>query len=279
MELFRVIKSDARQALRFCGGRTVASVLIIFLAYLAISLTESVLLLVFAGYDALYIDYFAIKTISPEILYITGGCSFVYFVVASVLSLGHAKLHFNFADGMDESIVTLFDMFSSFKKFFGSILFYFEYYVRVIVVLSVAAVPGSVLFYVAGTYIEPAGRTAELLQISAYCVAIILILLCLSLGIIFIQRWALAEYYYISGKGLIKSFILSAKATKGLCALVIRFKLSFFGWALLSFFVLPALWSIPYYSIAKAIFAKYLMERYERSLAEVPGNEEPEIIA
>ena len=73
MELFRVIKSDARYAMRFCGGRAVASVLIIFLAYLAISLTESVLLFVFAGADALYLDYSAFKNVPAEVLYITGG--------------------------------------------------------------------------------------------------------------------------------------------------------------------------------------------------------------
>lgn len=278
MELFRVIKSDARYALRFCGGRAVASVLIIFLAYLAISLTESVLLFAFAGAEALSLDYSDIGNLPMEVLYITGGSAAVYVFVMSVLALGHTKLHFAFAEGRDESITMLFDMFSSFKKIMGSVFFYVEYILRVAIVLAVTASPGAALFYFAYEYIEPAGRTMEILQIFAYCIAVILMLLCLSLGIIFVQRWALAEYYYISGNGIIKSFSLSAKATKGLCTLLIRFKLSFFGWAVLSLFILPALWSIPYYCIAKAIFAKYLMERYERSLARIPGTEEPEII-
>ena len=278
MELFRVIKSDARYAMRFCGGRAVASVLIIFLAYLAISLTESVLLFVFAGADALYLDYSAFKNVPAEVLYITGGSAALYIFLMSVLGIGYTKLHFAFAEGRDESIVMLFDMFSSVKKFLGSVFFFIGYAFRSLVVLAIAVLPGGAFFWFAMEYIKPAGRTAEILQISAYCVAVIIMLLCLSLGLIFIQRWALAEYYHVSGNGIIKSFALSAKATKGLCTLIIRFKISFFGWALLSFLVLPALWSIPYYNIAKAIFAKYLMERYERSLAEIPG-EEPEIIA
>lgn len=278
MELFRVIKSDARCAMRFCGGRAVASVLIIFLAYLAVSLTESVLLFVFAGADALYLDYSAFENVPAEVLYITGGAAAVYILLMSALGIGYTKLHFAFADGRDESIVTLFDMFSSVKKFLGSVFFFIEYALRSLIVLAIAILPGGAFFWFIMEYIKPAGRTAEILQIFAYCVAVIIMLLCLSLGLIFIQRWALAEYYYISGNGIIKSFALSAKATKGLCTLMIRFKISFFGWALLSFLVLPALWSIPYYSLSKAIFAKYLMERYERSLAEIPG-EEPEIIA
>lgn len=274
MELFRIIKSDARQALRFCGGRTAAAMMIVVLAYLAISLTESVLLLVFAGTEALYLDYSAAESFSLEILAITGGSAAVYFIVMSVIAMGYAKLHFAFAGGKDESISTLFDMFSSAKKFFGSLFFAIEYSLRLIITAALAATPGTALFYLAYSYIPDTNRTMQLLQITACCVAVSLVILCLSLWLIFIQRWHLAKYYFICGKGVFKSFSLSAKATKKFCTSLIRFKLSFIGWAFLSLLILPALWSVPYYAVSEAIYSKYLMERYERSLAQIPGDDE-----
>lgn len=274
MELFRVIRRDARCALRFCGGRAAACVLIIFLAYLAISLTESILLFVFAGMESLYLDYAALSKISPEVLYISGGSAAVYIFVISALAFGHTKLHFAFAEGKDENITMLFDGFSSLKRLFGCIFFYLGYGIRAAVSLAAAAIPGTAIFYAAWKFIPESGRTIEILRIAVCCIAVAVVILCLSLALIFIQRWALAEYYYVNGSGIIKSFSLSAKAAKGLCTTIIKFKLSFFGWALVSLFILPLLWSVPYYSVAKAIFAKYLMERYERSLAEVPGESE-----
>lgn len=273
MELFRIIKSDARNALRFCGGRTASAMLIVFLAHLAISLTESVLLLVFAGTDALYLDYTAAESFSPEILAITGGSALVYFVVMSVIAIGYAKLHFAFAEGRDESISTLFDMFSSAKKFFGSLFFSMEYCLRLIITAAFAFLPGGAIFYAAYNYIPEGNRTIELLKIAACCIAISIVILCLSLWLIFIQRWHLAKYYFISGKGVFKSFSLSAKASKGLCTSLLKFKLSFIGWAILSFLILPMIWSVPYYMVSEAIYSKYLMERYEHSLAQVPGDE------
>ena len=64
---------------------------------------------------------------------------------------------------------------------------------------------------------------------------------------------------------------------KGLCTDIISFKISFIGWGILSFLILPFLWSAPYYALSNAIYAKYLMERYERSLAQVPESIAPEI--
>ena len=45
----------------------------------------------------------------------------------------------------------------------------------------------------------------------------------------------------------------------------------------LSLLVIPFIWAAPFYGISNAIFAKYLMERYEHSLAEVPEICESEI--
>ena len=271
-----MIKKDARAALRFCGGRAVASVMIVFLAYLAVNLTEAVLLFVFSGAESLYSDFYSLAESSPEVLAITAGAAVVYLLIMPALSLGHAKLHLAFAEGKDESISVLFDMFSSFKKFVGSAIFAVSCAIRYLVTFIAAILPGAAFLYFAYSYIEAANRTLEILKIAACCVAIAIMILCTGLWLIFIQRWSLAPYYFAEGKGIQKSFGLSAKATKGMNTRIISFKFSFIWWAVPSIFILPLLWSVPYYFLANAIYSKYLMERYERFLAETPEISIPE---
>lgn len=277
MELFRIIKNDAKRAMRFCGGRSIASVMIIALSYLAINLTETVLLMIFCGMDALYYETFDLFFLYPETVYITLGALVVWLFLIPALLLGHTKLFLSFAEGKDESLSLLFDMFSTFKKFIGSAFFAIGYSIRYIIVLAVATLPGGAFIWFAANYIPSGNRTADLLKIAACCIGIAIIILCVFLSIIFVQRWSLAPYYRASGNGIHKSFVLSAKATKGLYTYIISFKISFIGWGLLSLLVIPLIWTAPYYGLANAIFAKYLMERYEHSLASVPETGESEV--
>ena len=260
----------------FCGGRTVASVIIVALAFLCISLTESVLLTVFCGTDVFTSDILSLAETYPEAVFITAGSAVVWIFVIPALLLGYVKLHLAFAEGKDESISLLFDMFSSFRKFIGSAFFFLAFAARCILVFSAAILPGGAFFWFSETYIPEGTRTLEILKISAFFIAFAIIALCIFLAFIFIQRWNLAPYYRVCGNGIHKSFSLSAKAAKGLCTDIISFKISFIGWGILSFLILPFLWSAPYYALSNAIYAKYLMERYERSLAQVPESIAPE---
>ncbi len=263
--------------MRFCGGRTVASVMIVVLASLAISLTESVLLLIFCGTDAVYQSVYALAQTYRETIYIISGAALVWFFVVPALLLGCIKLYLSFAEGKDESIVTLFDMFSSFKKFFGSAFFAIAFAIRYAFVFAAAILPGGAFFWFSKTYIPDGNRTLQLLKISACCIAIAIMILCVFLAIIFVQRWNLAAYYRALGTGIHKSFSLSAKATKGIYTRIISFKFSFVGWGILSLLILPLIWAVPFYGISNAIFAKYLMERYEHSLAKVPETVEASV--
>ena len=149
------------------GGRAVASVMIVFLAYLAITLTQTVLLFVFSGAESLYTDFYSLADTSPETLAITAGAAVVYLFVMPALFLGYTKLHLAFAEGKDESISVLFDMFSSFKKFFGSAVFAVSLGIRYLITFAIAAAPGGAFFYFAYNYIETPNRTLEILKIAA----------------------------------------------------------------------------------------------------------------
>ena len=272
MELFRIIKKDARRALHSFAGRATASVLIIAMAYLAVTITHSALLFIFSGAESLQYDFFSIAECSAEILAVTGGMSLLYFLIMPALFLGYTKLHFAFAEGKDESINTLFDMFSSPKKFFGSFLFGICCAVLGILSFAAGTAPGAALFYCAYNFIPESTATLSILRIGALCICTSVIILGAVFTLVFIRRWHLAPYYFVTGSGIFRSFRQSAKATAGIHGDILRFRLSFIGWALLSFFILPMLYSIPYFFIASAIHAKYLMEKYEHSLAVVPEN-------
>ena len=263
--------------MRFCGGRTIASVMIIALAYLAVSLTESVLYIIFCGSDAFYLDVLSLAKTYDEAVYITAGAAFFHLLFLPALMIGYTKLLLSFAEGKDESITTLFDMFSSFKKFIGSAFFGVSLIARYVITFALALLPGGAFLWFSETYIPDGNRTAQLLKISACCVAVSIMILCTFLAFIFVQRWSLAVYYRALGNGVWKSFALSAKAAKGFGTRIISFKFSFIGWGFVSLLILPLIWVLPYYGISNAIYAKYLMERYEHSLAEVPETCESKI--
>ena len=269
MELHRIIKSDARRALRGCWGKSVAAAMIIFGAYLSVALAESVFLFVFSE-DAVALDFLALSNASLTAIIITGGAALTYFLLMPALALGFVKLHFAFAEGREESVSAVFDMFSSFKSFVKSIVFTVAFSLRHAFCAAVALVPGGVLFYLAENYIVPENRTVHLLKISACCVGIALMLLCLALAFIYAQRWHAASYYFVSGRKVHESFKLSVRATKGRRVHIAGFKVSFVGWWLLNLLVLPVLWFVPYYSVSSAIYAKYLISKLEHAPVETP---------
>lgn len=275
MELHRIIKSDARRALSRYWAKSAVSAVIVFAAYLAIALAESVLLFVFSGEEAPAFDIFNLAETSTETLVITGISAFVFCLLMPALLIGYRKLHLAFANGGETAVATLFDSFSSFREFLRAIAFTLLLTIRRTLVFAAALVPGGALIYAAYRFIKPQNRTVYMLELCAYCVGGILILLCLALALIFVQRWFAAPYYLAGGTGVHKAFSLSVKATKGLCPNIIRFKISYFGWALLSVLVLPLFWSLPYYSTASAIYAKYLAERLEHASASAAAAANP----
>ena len=276
MELFRIIKADAKRALHFCGGRTVASFLVVALVLLTFGIAETTLHLIFSGEEILYYDLLTLFKKFPESVFVTAGITFLRLFTLPALLLGLVKLFLSFAEGNDESISMIFYMFSSFKKFIGSAFFAISFALRYAFVFAVALLPGTAFFWFSKSYIPEGTRSLGLLKLTTIFIAICIMTLCVFLAIIFIQRWSLAPYYRAYGKSIHKSFSLSAKATKGLYTNILSFKVSFIWWGFLSVLILPLLWSVPYYCISNAIYAKYLMERYERSLAEVPESVSPE---
>ena len=272
MELHRMIRKDARRLLSVVWGRSLAAGLILFGVYLLIVTSESALLFTFSGEDVFSFSALDLQAASTEALVIAGGAVLVSLLTLPPLALGYARLHISFAEGRTEGLEPLFLFFSSVKKLFTSVIFSVALALRMWICFSLALTPG-VLLTGFLWYMPVTSRTLQMLQIGACLLSVLLLLLCLSLALIFSRRWFLAPYYFASGESVHRSFSLSVRATKGRYVELMRFSLSFFGWAVLSLLILPMLWCVPYYSAASALYAKYLMERYARSLEP----EEPEI--
>ncbi len=274
MELHRIIKRDSRTLLKNCWGRSVAAAIIVFAVYLLLIISESLFMFVFSDEETASFSLFDIGNISVPILVITSFSAVVAAIVFPALAVGFKKLHLSFVNDGNTDVASLFDVFSSFKFVIRSILFFAMLIFRYLFFVLLAILPGGVLIFAARMYIVPETKNTSVLQICAYCIGIIVTLLCLSLLIIYAQRWFAAVYYISEGKNPSEAFRLSVRATKGLNTQIIRFKLSFAFWALLSILFFPMLWSLPYYSVSEALYAKYLMERYERSLADFPEKSE-----
>ena len=120
MELHRIIKCDARRSLRGCWGKSIAAAMVLFGSYLAVAISESVLLFVFSEESA-SLDFLSITNASLTAIVITGLAALAYFLLMPALSLGFTKLHLTFAEGREESVSVVFDMFSSFKWFVKSL--------------------------------------------------------------------------------------------------------------------------------------------------------------
>lgn len=261
MELHRIIKSDARAALRRCWGKSSAAAFIAVGAYLTVSLAEAVLLFVFSGSPEPSLSAFSLQKTPLSVLIIIGGAYAALLMLMPALTVGYKGLHLRFAAGEDAAVAEVFEIFSSAKRFFGSLWLGILLVFRLILCTAAAILPGGALIFAAASFISPNSRQEYILQVCAICIGCILLILCLLLEFIFAQRWFLAPYYLAEGKSPRQSLSLSVRGTRGLCGRLFRFKLSFVGWGLLGVFVLPLLWSLPYYSVACAIFAKYLMEK------------------
>lgn len=267
MELYRMIKKDAKRLLRSVWGRSLAAGLIVTALALLITSAESAFLFVFSDGDFLDPEALVLSATSTESLVITVSAAVLTVLLVPQGLRGMKKLHLSFLDGEEKGLSPLFESFSPFWRFLDTSAFWCLLFARTLLGFIVAMTPGTALLWFIGTYMPKTSRTLQLLEIGACLLSVLLILLCLTLWLIFCQRWFLAPYYFAEGNSAHRSFSLSIKATKGRRTAIFGFHLSFFGWAVLSVLILPLLWAVPYYETASAVFARYLMERYERSLA------------
>lgn len=273
MELYRMIKKDAKRLLRSVWGRSLVGSLLVLALALLITSAETAFLFVFSDTEFFDPGALELTAVSMESLVITVSAAVLSILLVPQGFCGIKKLHLSFLNGEEKGLSPLFESFSPFWRFLDTSAFFCLYSARILLGFIVAMAPGTALLWFLETYFPKTSRTMQLLEIGACLLSVLLIVFCLVLWQIFCQRWFLAPYYFAEGNSAHRSFSLSVKATKGQRTAIFGFSLSFFGWALLSVLIFPMLWTVPYYETASAVYARYLMERYERSTAPIQPQE------
>lgn len=197
------------------------------------------------------------------------------FLILVPLNLGIVSWYSSLSDGFSDDILTVFGCFANRRMFFRSLWLAFNVGIRILL---------SALFYLflpcTGFALSVWILTSKNFSGSVFVGSLSLVLsagiflLALGFLLVRIQKYFLAKYYLLDGKTTVKKAIKSSiHATKGICDEIFLFKLSFIGWCIASFFILPLLYFSAYYSMSSLLYARFLIEddRRANSLAVFPS--------
>lgn len=205
----------------------------------------------------------------------------LFWALTAPLSLGAIRWHLHASQGRSPAIEELFYYFSSRSLFVRSLSCSFQLFLRTALWGLVCFAPGIILTTVCSILGNVANSGIQ--QIPTWAVVGVSLSSLLFLGgwVLFIflmlryfaAQTAVAALESKPVHTCIKLSILRMKKRKG-SAFVLM--LSFLGWALLCFFVIPALFVIPYFRMSRVTCAKWILiqdirEEYE-SLHTVPDS-------
>ncbi len=264
------IKSNARKALSGCWGEAVCITLLFFTAVLFFMVLEA---LVFSLFD---IPFFNGIADTPAFLFY-GASPFeiillvfvsvlrvlVPFFVTSPLALGMIRWYFRLVSEERHTFNDMLYYFSSkdllkrsWKCFLSLYIHCLEYAVLFFLL------PFAVL-----TLYKVLSASGILLPLFFPFLIIMLFSLAFVLLCFFLLRYfpvlcLIAEDDSLS---IILAFRTSVQYTKRQHSGIFMFNLSFIVWCILSVFILPLLYSVPYYLASSAIYSKVLMEKGRRT--------------
>lgn len=205
------------------------------------------------------------------------GVTLLCFLLLCPLEMGRAGWYLENTLGGREETATLFSCFFSPRLYFRSLWFGLQLTARRVLWGALFLFPSFSLSLGlewmkkanAGPWVLAALGTAAVLAGGAAFV----------LYLFFIQRYALVRYSAVANRQLTcrKAMAMSKKAMKGNHAELLIAKCSFLPWWLLSLTVLPLLYTMPYYEMTLALYARYFAHKAEAPLlpAETPASASP----
>lgn len=273
MCLRKLIKINARRALRGNWSRAMAIALLVTAAGLLMSLAEGMLggllqiptFLDVAGTPANFLDDLPAAT--PAALALVSGMALLCLLVLTPLGLGAMGWHYRLGGGKVEEVSSVFEFFGSAAAFFKAVLLSFNIAVRGMLWTALFALPASALMAFASASAEAAGSDSELLLArgAALC-AVVLGVMAAILTAIWLQRYYLAPYALIDNPtGSVREAIRrSIQATKGRRVALLWLEVTLLGWRLLGLLVVTQLYTKPYVAMVRALYGRYLIELTER---------------
>ena len=273
MEFHRQIKKNARASLKGSWGPAVAVFLTIIGVYLLISALEQALyiLLGMSGFkdvlntpdfffdDELNVDFWAVVC--------TGFSSLLLFLLGSPLAAGCARWYFSLSEGSPLGFEGLFFSFTSGKHYSRSLGAAFLISIRSALWGMLFLFPPVCLaafFQWAGTF-DTLPVSRMLIDLGATASWILFSIAIFAL-FIFLQRYFLV-YYLLADRPqtpLLRIMSTSVKMMKHHKWEAFSLKFSFIGWQLLAILVLPMLYVTPFYYASMAIYARYVIEYFQR---------------
>ncbi len=273
MRLRKTIKRNSKLALtrHWCKASGIVVILLLFWSFAATAQQFALSIFEVSGFvDMVNTPNIAlddIPDISPIAIIISAAAALFFLLILEPLKLGAKSWYYQLTDGKSLSVNEIFSFFFTFERYFGSIF--------LTIILFIKKLLWSILFLiipitaVAGGFVwkERASRDVEILlsrglQVSGTVLSLIMSFLL----IIWLNRYYLAEYLFVGESSLspLKAIKLSVLLTKDRRMEFFSLELSLIGWRILNIMILPALYTIPYISVVKSLYTRYLLELFSR---------------
>ena len=262
-------KQNAKKALGNRWGGAIAVVLMISAISLLFSILESMFTVFFGLPDfyeilACLLEGRDLPPAAIPSVIISGVFAVLGFLVLTPLKLGVTNWLYQLTGGQPREISSLFFFFDSPCLFFKSLFLRLGIAVRMFFWAVLCLSPG-VVFTGIGDYLARPDASAADHALAAAGITLGSILLLLGFAALWICsfRYFLAGYLLCADPDLGVGTVirLSVRGTRGRLSKLAQFQLSFLGWYLLCFLVLPLLYVAPYTGASMAIYARYLIER------------------
>ena len=265
------IRRNARAMLRKNWSKAVMLTIAVMAVLLLTALLESVLASVLNVYglaSMLYLYRGHLSMLFPErilpSLLLSVGLGLLQMALLYPLLLGISEWYFNLTyGGTEDNMRDVFRHFRTGRDFFRAVWLYFNIAVRRAFYFTIMQLPGVVMILLSTLFTQGNPSSLDrIMSIMGLAIGVCLVALGFITAGIFTRRYSLAPYLIAGDDRLTASqaLRLSVQATKGFKTSYAWFQFGFIGWALLSVFMLPLLYTLPYIWGSNALYARTLME-------------------
>ncbi len=266
--LYRTIKQNSKLAMKGNWGKATAIVLILTGIALFFRTIEYIIALAaniptfldVAGTSLNFLDD-QINIQIPSII-LTASITLLTFLTLIPLGVGLCRWFYLIAEGKKPEVLDLFYFFSSVKLFFRSIWLAVQIGVCMLLWTVLFLLPSSALITIGSISLHRnAVGTGRLLAYGSIVLGTIIAFFAAVMLLAVSNRYLLAPYL-IGGESKLSAYRAvktSIRYMHGSCFSMLWFQISFVLWFALCIFVLPALYVLPYFCSAQAIYAKYLI--------------------
>ncbi|PWM21602.1 MAG: hypothetical protein DBX44_08310 [Oscillospiraceae bacterium] len=272
----RLIKTNALNALRQHWGRAVAvTMLLIILSQIFLSM-EFLLSTAFEIPDftdplrtpQFYLD--DLPNAAPAAVALIGGFLLLRLILLVPLRLGVQRWFYRVGDGKAEDTFSVFEYFSSLRLFSGALLLSIGVALRCIAWGILLLGPSVAMILFSKLFLQQTGSDFHQLLGTGLEVAGFLLLLTMAVFLVLrLMGYYLAPFAYLQNpdEGARAAIRRSVQATRGYCVSLLLFELSMIGWRLLDLLVVPRIFTYPYRTTARGLYAHYLFEKLRRTRA------------